>query len=42
VLNQAVGGRFTGSMPYPAVTATLMDTPDATFEIAYVRVYGMK
>jgi beta-glucanase (GH16 family) len=42
VLNQAVGGRFTGSMPYPAVTATLMDTPDATFEIEYIRVYGMK
>jgi hypothetical protein len=42
LLNQAVGGRFTGNMPYPAATAALRDNPDATFEIDYVRVYGMK
>ena len=42
LLNQAVGGRFTGSVEYPVASSTLRDNPDAVYEVDYIRVYGMK
>jgi beta-glucanase (GH16 family) len=41
LFNQAVGGRFTGSVPYNAAAETLRLDPSATFEVDWVRVYGM-
>ena len=40
LINMAVGGRFTGSVPYPAAIETLQSGPK-TFEIDWIRVYGM-
>jgi len=42
LLNQAVGGRFTGSVPYQEAITSLGGNPEAVFEVDYVRVYGMK
>jgi beta-glucanase (GH16 family) len=42
LFNQAVGGRFTGSVPYLAASQTLRENPLALFEVDWVRVYGMR
>lgn len=43
LINMAVGGRFTGSIPYPAAMNTLLNPDEPkTFEIDWIRAYGMK
>lgn len=43
LINMAVGGRFTGSVPYPAAMQTLQNPDEPkTFEIDWIRAYGMK
>jgi hypothetical protein len=41
LINMAVGGHFTGNIPYSTAAATLSSATPKSFEVDWIRVYAM-